>query len=733
MQLSDPLPEKIQNKLDPVLEPNEEIRIALESDMDAEGRFAPSWLIVTDQRVMTLGLNGPGGDLAVPLSELTKVEVEPLVGGSCLEVSTAEDTIPLIRYSQSRSDRFNEAHRGIEQQIENKPFLVKTEFPRVVCEKCGRRLPTRDGLCPACVSKWHMFGRICSYLAEHKVKAGVMVAMFSVLSVAELLPPKITQLIIDDAFATKNMELLFWYVAFLAGLLVLRWLGEMTTGWLSAWLGARVVADIRGQVYRHIEYLSLGFHDKQKTGGLLSRVTYDTRNVRSFLVDGLPFLVLRWLTTIGIIAMLFYTNWVLTLYILIPVPLIIIWGKVLYRRLRVFYTRLWRRWEGFYTHIQESLSGIRIVKAFAQESKEVGRFKRNAWSMFELEYWTEKQWITYFSTMGLLNFLGFVVVWLVGGQQVLGQELTLGELMLFYFYLHMFYGPLRWLGRVNSWMTRAMSAAERIFEIIDTEPEAYEDANARPMPTTRGEIVFDDVTFGYDAALPVLRDIDIHIHPGEMIGLVGKSGAGKSTTVNLICRFYDVDYGAIRLDGVDLRDIRLEDLRGHIGVVMQEPILFNGTIRENIAYGKPEATFEEIMEATRAANAHHFILAKPDGYDTILGEKGTGLSGGEKQRVSIARAILHDPRILILDEATSSVDAQTEKQLQEAIGRLIKGRTTIAIAHRLSTLRDADRLVVLEQGRVVEVGTHEELVARRGHFYHLVRLQKATAEIMEVA
>lgn len=732
MRLADPLPDQIQKKLYPVLEPNEEIHITLESDMDAKGRFEPSWLIVTDQRVMSLEVNGTGEDIAVPLADLTRVAVEPLVGGSCLEVSTAADTIPLIRYSQSRVDLFNEAQRGIEQHIEQKPFQVKTEFPRVVCETCGRRLPTKDGLCPACVSKWGMLKRICSYLGAHRNKAIAMVAMFAVLSVAELLPPKITQLIIDDAFESGDKALLFWFVAAMAGLLVLRWLGEMANGWLTAWVGARVVADIRAQVYQHVEYLSLGFHDKQKTGGLLSRVTRDTRNVRSFLVDGLPFLILRWLTTLGIIGMLFYTNWVLALYILIPVPLIVIWGRVLYRRLRVYYTRMWRQWEGFFTHIQESLSGIRIVKAFAQENREVDRFKRNAREMFALEYWTEKQWIYYFSTMGLLNFLGFIVVWLVGGGQVLGQELTKGELMLFYFYLHMFYGPLRWLGRVNSWMTRAMSAAERVFELIDMEPESYEDVNAKPMRQTRGEIEFRNVTFGYEAALPVLRDINLHIRPGEMIGLVGKSGAGKSTTVNLICRFYDVNYGSITLDGVDLRDIRLEDLRGHIGVVLQEPILFNGTIRENIAYGKPAASFEDIMASARAANAHNFILAKPDGYDTILGDKGTGLSGGEKQRVSIARAILHDPRILVLDEATSSVDAETEKQLQEAIGRLIKGRTTIAIAHRLSTLRDADRLVVLDQGRVVEEGTHEELIARRGHFHHLVRLQKATSEIMEV-
>ena len=731
MPLSDSLPDPIHKKIDPILDPNEEIRLALESDLDSEGKFVPSWLVITDRQVMSLGLNGKGDDIAVPLEELNKVSVEPLVGGSCLEVSTKTDTIPLIRYSHSRNDRFNEAHRGLEQQIKDKPFLIKTDLPRIICDNCGRRLPVKDGLCPACVSKWSMLKRICSYLRSYKKHAIAMVAIFSVLSLAELAPPKVTQLIIDDAFASKDKGLLFFYIIIMASLLALRWISEISNGWLSAWLGARVVADIRDQVYRHIEYLSLGFHDKQKTGALLSRVTNDTRNVRGFLVDGMPFIVLRCFTTLGIIGMLFYTNWILTLYILIPVPLMILWGKFLYRRLRIFYTRLYRQWEGFFAHIQESLSGIRIVKAFAQETKEVNRFKSNARAMFELRYWTEKQWINYFSTMGLINFLGCVVVWFIGGQQVLGQELTLGELMLFYFYLQMFYGPLRWLGRVNSWMTRAMSAAERIFEIVDTEPEAYSNQNAKRMENTQGEIIFDNVSFGYESALPVLKDISLHIRPGEMVGLVGKSGAGKSTMVNLISRFYDVNYGSIKLDGVDLRDIRLEDLRGHVGVVMQEPILFSGTIRDNIAYGRPEASFEEIMTAARAANAHTFILSKPSGYETFIGEKGADLSGGERQRITIARAILHDPKILILDEATSSVDAQTEKQLQEAIGRLTQGRTTIAIAHRLSTLRDADKLVVLDQGSIVEIGTHEELIRKRGHFHQLLRLQQAASQIMK--
>lgn len=732
MPLIDPIPDAIQKKLRSRLDADETIHIAIASDLDAAGRYNPRWLVTTDRRVMTLGLNGDGQDVEVPLDQVRHVALEPLVGGSRLELRTPSDTVPVISYSNSKTEKFVEASRGIEQLIQGQPFMVRTEFDRTHCLKCGRRLPEKDALCPACVSRWAMLRRITSYMTAHKGKTGVMLAMFLATMVADLTPPKLTQLIIDEAFADKDAALLFWYVAALAFVLALRWGAEIVQGWLSAWLGARVVADIRGEVYRHLELLSLRYHDKKKTGGLLSRVTWDTRNLRHFLVDGLPYLAMRWLTCIGVVGMLLYTNWVLTLYILIPVPFLIYWGAALYKRLRIYYHRLWRRWEDFYSHIQETLSGIRVVKAFAQEPRETERFQKNTSMLFDIEYWTERRWIFYFSTMGLVTFTGVVIVWLVGGRQVLGQTLTVGELMLFYFYLHMFYGPLRWLGRVNSWMTRALSAAERIFEVIDTPPEAYNDPRAVPMPEMRGHIQFHDVTFGYEAALPVLKNVNLDIKPGEMIGLVGKSGAGKTTTINLICRFYDVDYGKITIDGVDVRDIRLEDLRRHIGVVMQDPVLFNGTIRENISYGRPDATFEEIVAAARAANAHNFILAKPDGYDTVLGEKGGGLSGGEKQRISIARAVLHNPRILILDEATSSVDAQTEKQLQEAIGRLVQGRTTIAIAHRLSTLRDADRLVVLDQGRVVEEGTHEALMANHGPFHHLVHLQKQTSEIIAV-
>ena len=306
---------------------------------------------------------------------------------------------------------------------------------------------------------------------------------------------------------------------------------------------------------------------------------------------------------------------------------------------------------------------------------------------------------------------------------------SLGNFIMVNSYIALIYGPLQWFGQLNQWFSRAMAGAERIFEIVDAEKEASSQTEGIDHKIV-GEVQFDNVRFGYDKSNPILKGINFTAKPGEMIGLVGKSGAGKSTTINLLCRFYEPDAGAIVIDGVKASDIDLHLMRNQIGLVLQEPFLFNGTVAENIAYGKPDAPFEEIMAAAKAANAHNFVLSKPDGYDTVVGEKGSKLSGGERQRVSIARAILHNPRILILDEATSSVDVETEKQIQEAIGRLIEGRTTFAIAHRLSTLRNASRLIVLEKGEIAEIGTHAELMEKKGVFYNLVETQTKTSEIM---
>ncbi len=422
-------------------------------------------------------------------------------------------------------------------------------------------------------------------------------------------------------------------------------------------------------------------------------------------------------------------NWVLTLCILAPIPVVVLIGAIFWKSVSQLFVRVGQKWARFHIHLNESLTGIRVVKAFAQEDYENAKFGvRNA-ELRDAGIAGDTRWNTVFGVMSLFVGMGSVINWAVGGYMVYKGQMNLGNFWLFNAYLALIYGPLAWFAQVNNWFSRAMAGAERIFEVMDTEKENYAQAGLEHHPIV-GEVVFNNVRFGYDKSNPVLKGLTFTAKPGEMIGLVGKSGAGKSTTINLLCRFYEPDAGTLTIDGLDYTKLSLQDMRRQIGIVLQEPFLFNGTVAENIAYGKPGASLDEIMEAAKAANAHSFILAKPDGYDTYVGERGAKLSGGERQRVSIARAILHNPRILILDEATSAVDVETEKQIQEAIGRLIKGRTTFAIAHRLSTLRNADRLIVLDGGKISEMGTHAELMEKKGDFFKLVETQSQVTQIL---
>lgn len=711
---------------------DDEPLIRLEGDFDAEGRFGQRTLEVTADAVRVSDSSG-ALTFQMPMADIKTARNEPLIGGGRLEVTAKNgDILPIITYSQSMAARFSEAARGIEQLAKGEPLLINLKQEQTRCPKCGRLLPEADGICPACVNRGKTLLRIARYLAPYKPQAAALAVTAVFTTALNLAPGQIQANLINGVLTTHHhLGHLYVLMGLWLAVIVLNIIAQIITGRFTAFLSGHVAADLRAGLYRAIEFLQLSFFDKKQVGAITSRVTQDTDRVWGFLVDGMPFIITNSLLMVGVAGFLLHTNWRLTLAILAPVPVVVLIAAAFWKPMSTMFHRVGQKWARFHMHLNESLSGIRVVKAFAQEDLENDKFAQRNHELRNAGIQADTRWFTIFGAMTLFTSMGALINWTYGGYLVYAHRLSLGGFWLFNNYLAMIYMPLQWFGQLNNWFSRAMAGAERIFEVMDTEPEPYLRGAQQEQPI-QGEVVFDNVRFGYDKSNPVLKGLTFTASPGEMIGLVGKSGAGKSTTINLICRFYEPDAGSLTIDGTDYRDISLQTLRRQIGIVLQEPFLFNGTIAENIAYGKPGASLDEIMEAAKAANAHNFILGKPDGYDTMVGERGAKLSGGERQRVSIARAILHNPRILILDEATSSVDVETEKQIQEAIGRLTTGRTTFAIAHRLSTLRNADRLIVLDGGQIVEMGTHAELMEKQGEFYKLVETQSQVTQIIGI-
>ena len=735
------LPPEVDTKLHSIKPPDEHTHIQVATDLIGDGSFGEQWLVVTDERLFVIPTEGADGVVEVPLQVITETKIEELIGAGRLEVEHGTGEPTYLYYSNSLSPKFAEVAEAIKQLTKGEPPTLPTEMERSRCETCGRLLPEKDGICLACVKAWDTMKRILSYLAPYRsqviilmifVAASPLINLFSPLIVRDMIDQVLTPLAGSALTLGEGFELLRLPIAMLFGILFATFCFEIMGGLLRSDVSSRTCKDIRTQLFQHVQYMPLRFYGKRQLGSLISRFTNDADRLEMFLVFGLPFMLRNVLMLIGTFVVCLYLSWKLTICALIPVPLIGFGGVLIWRRMRRIWPRWHAKWSQLSSHLNESISGIRVVKAFAQEDREAMRFNARNEELWSVSVTGERNWHIFYAVMNFVLSFGMFFIWYFGGMDIIREVLTFGTLLAFTRYFYQLYQPLQFFSQINNFMSRAFAGAERIFEILDTRSELAEDPEAVPMPQMEGRVAFKSATFGYDPGKPVLNDINIDVKPGEMIGLVGKSGVGKSTMINLICRFYDINRGQLAIDGVDIRKIRLEDLRRHIGMVHQDVFLFDGTIAENIGYGKPGATLDEIVSASTAAEAHEFIAAKPDGYDTKVGERGGQLSGGEKQRIAIARAILHDPKILILDEATSSLDSATEKKIQTAIARLVKGRTTFAIAHRLSTLRNADRLVVLDDGTVAEIGTHEELMHRKGIFYNLVHTQQETSAIIAV-
>jgi len=581
------------------------------------------------------------------------------------------------------------------------------------------------------VSTWILF-RLWRFAKPYRWQlfTGFMLMLGS--TAAALVPPYLTMPLMDNVLIPYqnghpiDTDLVTLYLSGLLGAAILAWILSWSRTYTLAKVSERIGADLRTTTYEHLLCLSQAYFGGKRTGDLMARIGTETDRINLFLsLSLLDFATDVLMITLTVIILVSINPW-LALITLLPLP-IIAWLIHLVRdRLRVGFEKTGRVWAEVNNVLADTLPGIRVIKAFAQEGREIKRFRAVNQRNVEINDRVNKVWALFTPTVTLLTECGLLVVWIFGIWQVSQDRITVGVLTAFLAYISRFYLRLDSMSRIVSSTQKAAAGTKRIFDILDHVSSVPEPVKPIHLPKIKGHIELHGVSFRYGTRR-IIQHLDFAIEPGEMIGLVGHSGSGKSTLINLICRFYDVTEGAILIDGTDIRSLPVAEYRKHIGLVLQEPFLFFGTIAENIAYGKPDATRQEIIAAARAAHAHEFILRLPYGYDSLVGERGQALSGGERQRISIARALLIDPRILILDEATSSVDTQTEKEIQGALDNLVAGRTTIAIAHRLSTLQGANRLVVLDHGKIVETGSHAELMARQGHYYQLYQSQSRSS------
>jgi ATP-binding cassette subfamily B protein len=709
------------------------------ADLDHAYQLAETWVLLGPTHVATARKSKHGWEIdSVWRSRIQVVREAPGLSATTLTLlgRPGEPALLVARYTHRQRRAFENLRFVLEEALAGRR-ITSEDADREYADAVAR--PVRDAQALVAGQPVAVIRRLLGYLAPYRRRVGVGLAAAAVITLLSLVPPYLAGYLIDRVIrpAQEGTEsvgragLIAWIaVVAMALVFLIRQGAGIVRLRLMAILGEWVARDLRAELYEHIQRLSLSFFSRKKTGSLITRVSADTDRLWDFVAFGVVDVSLSVVMLAGLAAVLLTLDWRLGLVMTLPVPflcwLIYRHGEALNRH----FLRAWRKWSRMTDVLSDTIPGIRVVKAFNQEEREIDRFvARNDDVTDEVSH-LHKLWTTFWPLLTLAVQLTTVVVWALAVPRLLGHGpvLSTGTFVSFLLYTTMFVAPIEVIGQIARTMNRATTSAHRIFEVMDTEPEVKDEVEPVRLEPVRGRVTFERVAFAYDGVRQVLKGVSFDVFPGELVGLVGSSGGGKTTIVNLIARFYDVTGGVVRIDGVDVRHLEMGHYRRQIGMVLQDPYLFHGTVVENIRYGMPEASLSQVIAAAQAANAHDFVCKLPHGYDTVVGERGHTLSGGERQRVSIARAILHDPRILILDEATSSVDTETEREIQQALDRLIAGRTVFAIAHRLSTLRRASRLFVIEDGRLIEAGTHRELLANPAGRYrrlHEMQLQLA--------
>ncbi|MFZ6687130.1 ABC transporter ATP-binding protein [Undibacterium sp. SXout11W] len=736
------LPARWQDELSRQVAVGENVLSAFEVDLDHQLRFVKSLIVVTDQAILSRTAGESEWKNWAYRKDLQLTHYDH-AGVGYLQLTDEQGLLATWRFTLGQNllairllDQFN---KQLESRISGLPVV---EVEQNICPSCKAVLEPDQEECPVCTkvvytppSTWTLF-RLWRFARPYRFQLLIGFTLMLLGTAAHMIPRYLTKPLTDEVLIPYQShqyvdpKLVVMYIGGLLGSALVAWLLSWGKTYILALVSERIGADLRTATYEHLLKLSLEYFGGKRTGDLMSRIGSESDRICVYLSLHLLDFATDVLMFIMTAAFLLEINTKLALVTLLPLPFIA-WTIHLVRdKLRTGFEKIDRVWGEVTNVLSDTIPGIRVVKAFAQEAREAGRFRDANKHNLAVNDKLNKVWSLFSPTVSFLTDIGILVVWAFGIWQVSKSEITVGALVAAVSFIGSFYGRIDSMSRIVSVTQKSASAAKRIFDILDHVSSVPDPQNPVKVNEVKGQIELREVGFRYGNRA-VNRGITLNIKPGEMIGLVGHSGSGKSTLVNLICRFYDVSEGAILLDGVDIRSFAVSDYRRNIGLVLQEPFLFFGTIAENIAYGRPDASREDIIAAARAAHAHEFILRLPQGYDSMVGERGQGLSGGERQRISIARALLIDPRILIMDEATSSVDSQTEKEIQKALDNLVKGRTTIAIAHRLSTLHKADRLVVLDRGQMVEVGGHDELMAKQGAYYNLYQAQARNAALAE--